>query len=129
MQALWNGDAASTVVRATVLATIAGANQVIPETYLKTVQGIRPYKDYPCSETLSDTTNADIACALLVAPMWPNQIVYTPSGILSYAMAVIHKRIQTILNGVWCMTKLPKKRAIVFPENGYALTFGTLLST
>ena len=48
------------------------------------------------SEEMCD---ADIACALLVAPMWPNQIVYSSSGILSYALAVIHKRIQTALNG------------------------------
>ena len=66
---------------------------------MRTINGIRPYNDVPCSECEEDTIDADMACAMLVAPVWPNQIMHSASGPVSYAMPVIHKRMQAALYG------------------------------
>ena len=97
MKALWNVDAVSMVIKATVRATIRGVGQVIPRVYIQSIKGIRPYEDFPCSELMQDTVDGDLACAILLCPIWPNQLVHSTSGAASYAMGVIHKRMQAAL--------------------------------
>lgn len=98
-RSLWTVDAVSLVVKATVRTTVEGAAQVTPRVYIRTIHGIRPYTDFPCSEFEQDTIDSDLACAILLAPVWPNQIVHSASGAVSYAMGVIHKRMRAVIHG------------------------------
>ena len=41
--------------------------------------------------------DADIACAVLLSPVFPNQVLHSTAGPFSYALAVLHKGFQAEL--------------------------------